>query len=455
MYTRDAAQIPGHSGMTDAARSAVGLSRGTLLSLFAGALLLKAVVLFLLLPGLADTVAPHHAIGYADDYDVLADSLANGQGYRLGSDLPETMMREPGYPIFLAGVFKLFGNGIAVARSANLLLAGAIALMLWWLARRVTADAAVPIIAPLLFLFHPGIVIAEARGGVEMLFICATVAFLLLVYRAIATGTGRDYLYAGLALGLVVSIRSTPILFPVVLLPYLLLTAASARERLRRAMCTGLLVLGMGIVMLPWVVRNYALVGEFVPTATVQGVAAQEGQYTCERASFGRRFQALQTDAAQERNRFATDLGLRFRGDYYQYFYTPADELAFNQALRERTVQRYRDSPALFLQCAAANVLNFWFLGKDGLATAMNIAVQLPLLLLALAGGYLLWRGQSSRIGVIVLFVFYVVAVHAPVIAHARHSIPLVPLLSVFASAALLALWRRFFSGPRPISTLP
>ena len=49
-----------------------------------------------------------------------------------------------------------------------------------------------------------------------------------------------------------------------------------------------MLAVGAGVVMSPWIIRNYVLVHQFVPTATVAGVAAQEGLYTCENAASGR-----------------------------------------------------------------------------------------------------------------------------------------------------------------------
>jgi hypothetical protein len=43
----------------------------------------------------------------------------------------------------------------------------------------------------------------------------------------------------------------------------------------------------MGLVIVPWVVRNYRLVHEFVPVATLGGVGLQEGLYMCRNVSFG------------------------------------------------------------------------------------------------------------------------------------------------------------------------
>ena len=75
----------------------------------------------------------------------------------------------------------------------------------------------------------------------------------------------------------------------------------------------------------------------------------------------------------------------------------------------------------------------------------MNVLVQLPLLIAALAGMFILWRCRPAAAWApVALFVAYVMAVHAPIIAHARHSVPLVPFAAIFAGAALSVAWRRF-----------
>ena len=194
-------------------------ARRALCWLLGGSLALSAILLFVVLPAIATMATPHYAIGFADDYHLLAYSLMTGEGYRLYPGLAETMMREPGYPLFLAGAFTLLGFGLETARLANLVLAGLTAFMVWRLALRVTRNELAGLVAAAIFLLHPGTLIAEGRGGVEILFMFAVMAFILLLYRAIYTDRGGHYLLAGLVLGAAVLIRSTPLLFPLALAP--------------------------------------------------------------------------------------------------------------------------------------------------------------------------------------------------------------------------------------------
>lgn len=409
-------------------------------------LVVKALLLFGAIPLFAHEFAGTYGITFADDYDKLANSLATGSGYRFAPDLPPTLMREPGYPLFLAGVFVMLGYSLEAARAANFVLAFCICLLVLKLGARFSTDRLVPRMAALIFLFHPGTVIAEARGGVELLFILGLMLFVLALLEAVKRNTAAAYAGAGAVLGLVALVRSTLLLFPLLLLLYFVAVRDGVRRRGRVALNVAVLMTTALLALSPWIVRNYFLVGQFVPTASVQGVSAHSGQYICTHMGLDKRMQDVDADAAEARNRLARQWNYRFEPSYYQYFYSAADEMNFNRQLFEEVMSEYRAKPALLLKCATSNMFNFWFAGKSWTSTLLNIVVQLPLLCLAALGLASVWkRGNTKRDATVVaLLVFYLWGVHTLVLAQARYSIPLVPLLSIFASVTLVAWWRRW-----------
>jgi len=414
------------------------------------AFLVTAAILFLIVPNLDAIFAYRYGVGFADGYDLIASDLAHGSGYRWQTNMGETMMREPGYPLFLAGVFKAGGYHIEAARWANWLLTIGIACMIMRLTRMVTDDRSAALIASVLFLFHPGTLIAEARGGVEILFIFVAFVFMLALHGAVEEGNLWRYFAAGLGLGVVVQVRSTPLVFPVLLLLYLGFTANSPRERLRAVLNVAILALGMAMVMAPWVIRNYLLVHEFVPVATLQGVALQEGQLTCQNLSLGGDFYRVGREAGRERGELASSLGLRFEGaEYFQFFYDPRDEWAFNNLLLQRAREEYIRHPGLLAACIGKNLFNFWFLGKTWQVTELNVLIQAPLLALALSGLHLLRkRGLLSKMGIVLTFVLSIVAVHLPIVAEARYSIPVFAFLTIPASVSIVWI-RHYYSMHR------
>jgi len=107
-------------------------------------------------------------------------------------------------------------------------------------------------------------------------------------------------------------------------------------------------------------------------------------------------------------------------------------------------VSVYRESPALCLKCMAQNLFNFWCAGRTPQSTIMNFAVQLPYLLLAALGGFLgVKGGKGAIIGPMVLIVCYFMAVHDPILAQARYSVPLLPFISILATRGLLETLRK------------
>jgi 4-amino-4-deoxy-L-arabinose transferase-like glycosyltransferase len=380
----------------------------------------------------------------ADLYKSIAKNLERGNGYRVDADMGPTMIREPGYPLFLAAALKLGGDGIQIARVGCVVLAFGAALVLLLLTRKITSDATTALAAALLFLLYPGTLVAEARAGIEMPAILTVMLFMLALFSAVEKGSLWWYWAAGLLLGVAVLVRSQVLLFPPVLLVYLLFASKSTRERVKVTLRIAALGLGMVVVVSPWIIRNYRLAHKLAPIATVAGIAAQEGLYACENTSDGTPFFLAQTRAGFERAQVARQLGMAFKGPYYQLFYSPQDELAFNQALLSGVATEYRSHPELLARCSAKNLFfNFWFLGKTRQTTLLNVVLQAPLLGLALTGVLILWkRGLLHKTGIVLLYTFYIPVVQAPIIAHARHSMFIVPFLAILGAVSLVSVWR-------------
>jgi hypothetical protein len=202
------------------------------------------------------------------------------------------------------------------------------------------------------------------------------------------------------------------------------------------------MIIAMFVVLSPWIIRNYLLTKRFVPTASVLGVSAQAGQYICMHRGDGKPWVLLDREAAIERGGLARVLGYHFKEDdpYYQVFYSSVDEVNFSRYLLNRVVRVYEQSPLLCVKCMTSNLFNFWCAGKMWLSTGLSLAVQLPYLILGIAGAALsVKNGHSRVIGPMVLFIMYIVAVYIPILAQARYSVPLVPFLSILASVALMA----------------
>jgi 4-amino-4-deoxy-L-arabinose transferase-like glycosyltransferase len=408
--------------------------------------ILHTVLLFLVIPQVTNHVTVfYNQDRFVDGYDQLAENLVIGNGYRFYPDTARTTMREPGYPILLAGLMFLWGSSFVAVKVANLCLALATAWLMVRLGARMSSSRILRIGPPLLFLFHPATLIAESRGGVEILFTFLIVLFLLALYTAMEHGAWPYYAVTGAVLGLTVLVRSTPMLFPFFLLGYLLLFE---RQRIPVPIACRNIAITVAVMLAalsPWIIRNYLLTKRFVPTASVLGISAQAGEYICTHRSESAPWVLLDRHAALERGRLALELGYRYKvvqdGYYYQPFYSTVDELSFSRYLAGRVFGEYEKDPLLCAKCMGLNLFNFWFAGKSWMSTLINILVQLPYLVLALVGAVRCVRDKRfGVIGPMVLFILYVMSVHAPILAQARYSVPMIPLLSILASLGLAAM---------------
>jgi 4-amino-4-deoxy-L-arabinose transferase-like glycosyltransferase len=405
--------------------------------------LVHAILLFVAIPKLSSRL--RHSYNqeiYTDGYDQLAWNLAEGRGYRMYADTSETMMREPGYPILLAGIFAAFGRNFAIVTLANMLMAFAISVVLLRLSGEIIGDPVIALLPPLIFLLHPAILIAESRGGIEILYALFLALFMSMLHAAIKTGRSMRYIACGGILGLTLLVRSVPLLFPILLLFYFLVfdepMNQSAPAKFRNIT---FMIVAMLLVLSPWIIRNYLLAGKFVPTASVLGVSAQAGEYVFTHGTGQEdRFQ-LDGQAAQERNALARRLGYPFKEGYYQCFYSSKDELEFSSYLFHRVASDYRSKPKLFARFVVSNLGAFWTGGKTASAERMNKILQIPLLALGLIGLMIFWReGRLKVVAPLVLLIGYSMAISAPILAQARYSVPVVPYVAILASIPLLKL---------------
>lgn len=415
------------------------------------------VVVFLVIPILNSRLS--HAYNhdkFTDGYDLIASNLVAGNGYRFYPDTAQTMMREPGYPLLLAGLYLVFGKSFVIVKSANL----AFALMTAWLLRLLTQRVvqcntiSATICADLassLFFLHPGIMIAESRGGVELLFAMLTTGLILVLIDACTRNSPLRFAAAGAILGLIVIVRSTPVLFPILFFAGLLLLQRKPRPLHATLKQFLAFTLAMTCVMSPWIVRNFKLTHRFVPTASVLGVSAQAGEYINSRLWTGKPFWLLDREASRERDKIADQLGYRFEdgaNGYYQTFYRAQDELTFSAYLMHSVTTIYRKSPLLFARCIAQNAFNFWFSGRTWDATLANIIVQMPYLAFAIVGIVSLIKQERLRVILpILVYMGGIFAVHLPVLAQARYSIPFVPLLATLSIAGVAEIWKSSIGG--------
>jgi 4-amino-4-deoxy-L-arabinose transferase-like glycosyltransferase len=195
-------------------------------------------------------------------YDLLARRLAAGEGY-VGYMREPVAFFPPGYPAILAGLYTVFGQSLAVAWVANAVFGALTCLLVYAVGARLF-DRRVGLVAAAVLAVFPGDVFSSAFTLSE-----ATFGFLFtgILYLAVRWNDGAPasrWLALGVATGVASLVRGVALPFLVV--PAVVWIAGEGiREAFRRAVLAGV---GVALVVLPWTIRNYAVMGAPIVLST-------------------------------------------------------------------------------------------------------------------------------------------------------------------------------------------
>ena len=196
------------------------------------------------------------------EYLMLAENFVDGNGLVYG-DGESRLMRSPGYPIFLAGIFSVWRSITAVKIVQSIL--GTLAILLVAALANRLAGARSAMVAAVVTALYPPLIWASAYVLSETLYTVLTLgaAFALWtnldwVQRANVgrTATSARFLAVGAFTGLAVLTRPEILLF-VALMAFMLLVS-------RYWIATVAMLAGTAIVVAPWTAHNYLEYGEVI-----------------------------------------------------------------------------------------------------------------------------------------------------------------------------------------------
>ncbi len=228
------------------------MNRTLLLGLLGAALLARLAAIFIL-----GIDAP--PMGDDRDYDGIAWSLSQGEGFRLNGVF--ISFRPPLYSAFLSLVYLIAGHSYPAARVAQALLGVLSVWLVFLIGRRLFGERRA-FIAAALFAVAPADVFFSHGLLTETLFIpllAAMVYALVRAWEARAAGASgvRWLLAAGAALGAATLTRPVLLLFPPFLLLWAWWTYRRADGRVDRPAAAGGFSVIIGLALLvtaPWIV---------------------------------------------------------------------------------------------------------------------------------------------------------------------------------------------------------
>ncbi|MBI3467944.1 MAG: glycosyltransferase family 39 protein [Planctomycetes bacterium] len=374
-------------------------------------------------------------------YSKLALVIATGQPY---SDGKRFVGRTPGYPLFLAGCYRLFGNSSVGARHAQAAV-GAVSCVLLFLLVRQLVDRRAAWIAAGAAVVYPFAVFLSVVLLSEALFTALLLVQLLLfcwLLRSLTEGDSLSRLVVWSAVAGVIGAAATLVrpswisATPFVSLLFLVCSPrqfrsdpSSIRNPSRRAgtirnrslLAAASLFLAFLLGMSPWWVRNWRVTGHFVPTTLWVGASLYDGLNPQASGASDMRFM----DRPEE---FGLDPRLHEMNEWEQ-----------DQYLRRAALDYARAQPGRVFWLAAVKLVRFW----NPLPNAaewqswplriVSLVTCGPVLLLAVVGAWRLRR----RVVVIVFLagpVFYFCAVHLVFVSSIRYrEAAMLPVLGLAA----------------------
>jgi len=396
------------------------------------------LILVILTPTILSEFLPKfYDIGhFPDGYGLIANNIINGNGFRFFPETAETIMRPPGYIGILAILFYFFGESILAAQILNVIMALATAYVIKLICNILTDQPRVGNLAFFIYLFHPATILAETRGGYEILFAFLITVFIYVLYRSIESNRYKTYFLSGICLGLTMLVKSITMIFPVFFASYLIYMY-NFKIKTSLFIKFGCFLAGICLIYSPWIIRNYYLTGYFVPAMTIKGVVAYQGMYLNKNRHIDINIRDKHNASSQEINAIAKEAGFKFKEGLFPFFYSTKDEVEFDKMMFNIVIDEYKKSPVFLLKCCILNFFRFWF-GGDNRAVYLNAVLTTPFLLLTLIGVFKGFR-QNINIGLIVLLIISYIMPHLPLLAQARFHVPLLPLLSIFVSYSLMA----------------
>lgn len=189
-------------------------------------------------------------------------------------------MLDPSYPVFapplyavlIAFLQTLFGDGQLPIKFAQVTVDSATSVILFFIMKELFT-ARVGSLAGLVYSIYPFSIYASTYIGSETFFTFFLSIFVLLFIVAVKYQKWQFWVAAGVTLGVTTMTRGTTQFFP--LFVGLLLFKSKKGQLLRDMRNYLLFCFCFILILLPWTIRNYLVLHEFVPVATAASVFQQ------------------------------------------------------------------------------------------------------------------------------------------------------------------------------------
>jgi 4-amino-4-deoxy-L-arabinose transferase-like glycosyltransferase len=384
--------------------------------------------------------------------------------------IPE-VIRTPGYPAFVALIYRLFGVSTMPVAIAQAFVFVLICFLVYAIANRVAGRRAAAVAAIMTALFPP----LPYYGALVLTEVWTTFVLIsanLVCLRAIQAGRTRDFVIAGALFSGATIVRPAFILLPFGLAAAMPILVPAERNRKRIGQWAALAIVA-GITMVPWFTYNYIYLGRFTlsPAGGI-GRGLWEGSWQGRWAGKAHNDLTLIAEVTPDRaeldakvREVAAREGIAPEGmleyvhewqDIRKIWETPTDPMerararvvADQEYLRASLAHIREDPGGWVLRHVTRSPLILWIsdipIRYTDIKNVPQIVIRLIWLvqavLLAIGGIgllVLLRRRRYSEAALLALPLLYVTGVHIPLLVETRQSLPVKPIVIILAAVAI------------------
>jgi hypothetical protein len=200
----------------------------------------------------------------------IATNITRGYGYSLcnqyyfpfcDADHSATAMREPGPVLLFAGVALLFKESLLAAGMTELFLLIGVMTALFFLTREWAGSLA-GLLAAVIWVVYPRSMPLISQVSGDLLAALGVAIGILFTIRARKSNLARDWLLAGLGLGIAIMSRSAMLMVAMTVIAGLIVERWGLRRNLSQWLRPALLTFAVvAVIMTPWLIRTKLVFG--------------------------------------------------------------------------------------------------------------------------------------------------------------------------------------------------
>ncbi|MBI4982025.1 MAG: glycosyltransferase family 39 protein [Candidatus Omnitrophica bacterium] len=355
---------------------------------------------------------------YAADessYDQIAINFLQGKGMVTDDGL--YARRVPVYPFFLSVVYLFYGHSLVAARFVQAILGALTSIFVYLICNDLINKRAAVFAAVFSALYYPFIV-QPAYLLTEVLFSLILLCSLYFLNKFYAKRRSFDlFLFVSL---LGIAVLTKDVLFYFAIIAFFWIAAVSIQSK-SIVKHLSLFVFSFLLVMLPWLVRNFIIYKEIIPTSVGSGLTLYYGNNPKATGGSGGWYRngvdAFLPDSVNK----------------------PIFSPGYDSECRSIAVKWIKNNPGKFIKLSFAKFMNMWrpFYSDARIINKIVMSISyLPIILLAVFG-ILVSYNLRERLWPLYLLLGYFVLVHMATIAEIRYRYPVMYIVIIFSALAM------------------